>query len=33
MGSEGAFFVSNNAYLPLVDFLWTLLSDLSPVKK
>jgi hypothetical protein len=36
MGSEGAFSltsVPNNPYLPLVDFLWTLLSDLSPVKK
>jgi hypothetical protein len=35
MGSEGAFSVisvPNHPYLPLVDFIWTLLNDLSPVK-
>ena len=35
MGCEGAFSmisVPDHPYLPLVDFLWTLLSDLSPVR-
>jgi hypothetical protein len=35
MGSEGAFSmisVPDHPYLPLLDFLWALLSDLSPVK-
>ena len=35
MGSEGAFpmiSVPDHPYLPLVDFIWTLLNDLSPVK-